>query len=453
LKTTQQPDVGIHRAAPFGGIERVLVGLLAIGALVLPLVFDTASSDVFALPKTIAMLALTALLLPGALVLGLRRGALAPSRWSWLTVALAVYLTLNVAATLHSADQAHSLVGEQLQFQGLLATLGYAVAFAVARASLVTERRLRWLVGAVVLAGALASLYGVAQQLKFDPIWQVLDRGRIFSTLGQANALAAYLVLALPLAIAAGLALGWPRRVVAWVGAGLVATALALTLSRGGYLGAVVAVASLSAVLVRRSMVTRRRLGVAAAVLVVVAMAGVLPPVQASLGRVVQRAGLTADVAEGSNASHLDLWAVGVRIAAGYPLLGAGPEMYPTLFATYRDSVLPPARARVMASFRPESPHDVPIAIADAAGLPALLAYLAIILGALAAGWKRLRASSGAERLLLAAILAAVLGHVVTDLFMTAEVAGSWTFWVLLGVLAAGQSGTRAGSAAAPAAG
>jgi O-antigen ligase len=413
--------------------------MLAIGALLMPLVFTIALNDVFALPKTIVMLALTALLLPGALVLGLRRGAFAPSRWSWVTVALAVYLTLTVAATIHSADPMHSLLGEQLQFQGLLATVGYAVAFAVARATLVSERRVRWLVVAIILAATVSSLYGVAQQARLDPIWHALDRGRIFSTLGQANALAAYLVLALPLAISLGLALPWPRRVAACMAAGLIAVALALTLSRGGFIGAVVGLAVFCGTLLRPSMLTRRRLGSAGVALVLVAMVGLLPPVQASISRVVDRARTTADLAEGSNAGHLDLWAVGIRIAADYPILGAGPEMYPVLFASYRDRVLPTARAKAMARFRPESPHNVPIAIADAAGLPALLAYLAITCGALVTGRRRLRVGSSTERLLLAGILAAVIGHLVTDMFMTAEVAGSWTFWVLLGVLAAGR--------------
>jgi len=53
------------------------------------------------------------------------------------------------------------------------------------------------------------------------------------------------------------------------------------------------------------------------------------------------------------------------------------------------------------------------------------------------AGWRRLRHGSPNERWLLAGLMAALAGHIVTDLFMTAEVTGSWIFWVLLGVLCA----------------
>jgi hypothetical protein len=34
---------------------------------------------------------------------------------------------------------------------------------------------------------------------------------------------------------------------------------------------------------------------------------------------------------------------------------------------------------------------------------------------------------------LLVAVLAALAGHLVTDSFMTAEVTGTWLFWLLLG--------------------
>jgi O-antigen ligase len=406
-------------------------------------VFTTALSDAFALPKTATMLVLTVLLLPGLLLLGLRRGALSVGGWSVATIVLAVYLILTVAATVHSADSIQSLIGERLQYQGLLATLAYVVAFVAARAVLVSEERIRALALAVVVAATIASLYGLVQQVRLDPIWHVLDRGRIFSTLGQANALAAYLVLALPLAVAVGLASnGRVRRLALLAAAVLIAIAIAFTLSRGGYLGALVAMGALGAFLVRRSMLTPRRARlVAACAVIVVGMVSLVPPVTASFNQVVQRASKTIDLAEGSASSHLDLWAVGIRMATDYPVLGMGPEMYPVLFPQYRNRVLSPARAAVMARFRPESPHNVPIAIAAGAGLPALLAYLAIVMSALVAGWRRLRiGQSLTERLLIAALLAAALGHLTTDLFMTGEVAGSWTFWILLGVLTADQS-------------
>ena len=437
---TREPltDLPADRSNARVPIERSLAIVLTAGAVVLPLVFTVALSDVFALPKTVVMLGLSVVLLTGLVPLALRPGTIALGQLSGVAVALAVYLVLTATATLRSPDPLHSLVGEQLQYQGLLATVGYAVAFLGARRSLGDMQRIRRLFAVVVIAAVLVAGYGFLQQMGRDPIWQVLNKGRIFSTLGQANALAAYLVLVLPLALALAGVSGKVGRAISTLAAVAIATALALTLSRGGYLGVGVALLVFAAAVARRSSLTRRRVvSGAGLVLAMLGLIAFLPPVSRSVERVVERGLSTVNLAEGSAASHLDLWTVGARIALDYPLLGVGPEIYPQLFPRYRDAVLPPARAAVMARFRPESPHNVPIAIAVGAGIPALVAYLGMVLLAMLTGWRRLRQASPNERLLIAALLASVSGHLVTDLFMTAEVTGSWIFWVLLGALCA----------------
>lgn len=419
-------------------IKRALAIIIAAGALILPLTFTIALTDVFALPKTVVMLGLSVLLLAGLLRLVSRRNATRSGRLSAITVALALYLVLTAVATLRSADPYHSLVGENLQYQGFLATLGYAVAFLAARRSLGDMRHVRRLFAVIVAGAVLVAGYGILQQVGLDPIWHVLDRGRIFSTLGQANALAAYLVLCLPIALAIAGATRTVGRTISALAAVAIAAALALTLSRGGYLGTGTALVVFVACVGPRSILTRRRVAIGAGVaLATLVSIGVFPPLARSVERVVDRGMLAADLGESSTASHLDLLAVGVRVVLDYPVFGVGPEIYPAVFARYRDVVLPPARAAVMARFRPESPQDVPLAIADGAGLPALAAYIAVVVLAMLAGWRRLRHGSPNERWLLAGLMAALAGHVVTDLFMTAEVTGSWIFWVLLGVLCA----------------
>lgn len=409
-----------------------------MGCFALPLTFTIALTDVFALPKTIVMLGLSVVLLGGLAAVALRPGTIALGQDSGVTVALAAYLVLTTAATLRSPDPLHSLVGERLQYQGLLASVGYAVAFLAARASLGNPTWLRWLFGVALAAAVLVAAYGLLQQIDADPIWNVLNKGRVFSTLGQANALAAYLVLVLPLGIALAVVSGKVGRTLAILAAVAISIVLALTLSRGGYLGVGVALVVFAACVVRRSSLTRRRVAIAGGLAVgVLVLVVFVPPVTRSAERVVDRVLQTADVSEGSAASHLDMWTVGVRMAVDHPLLGIGLEIYPRLFPRYRDDVLSPARAAVMARFRPESPHSVPIAIAVGAGIPALLGYLAIVGLAVRTGWRRMWRAPPGERLLMAALLASVAGHFVTDLFMTAEVTGSWIFWVLLGTLGA----------------
>ena len=84
--------------------------------------------------------------------------------------------------------------------------------------------------------------------------------------------------------------------------------------------------------------------------------------------------------------------------------------------------------------FRVESPHNAVLAVASGAGIPAAIAYLSVLVGVISVLWHATRSRrDAAVRLALLAVMAAVLGHVVTDAFMTSEITGSWLFWILVG--------------------
>ncbi len=417
--------------------------ILCLTALLLPLLFVPTLPDAFALPRLVALYVLVPLALAGpivALVIGPP-----PTRTSvvWMDGAAVVFGILAVAAWLLSPALWHNLQGEPLQYQGLLPLLLYLAAYACARFALREARRVRRLLVLVVVAGAVSAAYALMQQARLDPIWHALDKGRVFGTLGQANALGAYLVLALPAAtVLAATSRGVARLGAAWAGL-MILAALVLSYSRGAYLGAAGAAVGL-VLLGARSWRSHdacggRRLGrhagptlVGAGIVAVVLM--VLPATRDMAIRATERALSTADLQEGSIADRLDLWTVGVRISLDHPLLGIGPDSYALEFPDYRDAVLPPGRAAFMGRFRPESPHNVYLALADGLGLPALAAYLALTAGALAAAWRTARRAEGEVAILAAAVGAMLVGHLVTDAFMTAELAGSLLFWVLLGV-------------------
>jgi O-antigen ligase len=427
--------------AALASAKALVIAGLAIGTFALPLVFTTSLTDVFALSKTVAMLALAGLLAVGLPFVARDRAPNPSSRFG-LEEALLVYLALMVASTVRSPDPLHSLVGERLQYQGLLTTLGYATAFLAARWTMTTEPRIRGLMAASAAASLIVVGYGLLQQADLDPIWDVLNNGRIFSTLGQATNLAAYLALALPVVAALALAAGGWWRLALLALAAAITVALGLTFGRGGYLGAAAGLLAFAALVGRRPRVTRRCAAVVLGSLAAfAAIVAVVPPAADFAGRVADRA-RQMNASESSAAIHVELWLVGSRMALENPLLGVGPEVFPVAFPRYRDKVLAPERAAVLARHRPESPHNVPIAIAAGAGIPALAAYLALVLGVLIMGWRRVRAASPPLRILLAGLLAAAVGHIVTDLFMTAEVSTSWLFWVVLGVLSASPPST-----------
>src|SRR5262249_3834474 len=99
----------------------------------------------------------------------------------------------------------------------------------------------------------------------------------------------------------------------------------------------------------------------------------------------------------------------------------------------------------------PESPHSVYLALAAGSGIPALLAYLGLITCVILRLRRAIQTTAPGSRrgALLLALLAAIVGHLVTDVSMTAEVTGAWLFWVLLGA-ALGLTRNRESTRAAP---
>lgn len=408
--------------------------------IAIPAVFSTSQADVFALPKTVLAIGMAVVL---AGLMAARRLAHALPKYiarSVVAAALLVFGGWNLLAWWLAQDRAHAMVGERLQYQGLAVAAAYVVFLLSAWITIRSPRRRTLLLLAVAAGGTLVAAYALAQRAGLDPIWPTLPLDRVFSTIGQANALAAYLVLAVPLVFA----VAGQRRSTQLAAASVVVlmlVALAFTLSRGGYIGAAtMAIVMAGAfVLWRRGLATRRRVGIAA-VVAIGALVAVLaiPDARAVAQRVVTRALLTADLSEGSTQIKLDLWAVGVAIAADHPLVGVGQDGYVLVFEEYRDQVLSPQRAAHIARYRPESPHNVYLALADGAGLPALAAYLTIV-AVVGGGLIRTLRTIQEPRawLIAAALLAAICGHLVTDLFMTAETTGSVLFWTVLGIGAA----------------
>jgi O-antigen ligase len=420
------------------------LGFLLAAAVAVPLVFDPVLGDAFALPKLIVLYILITSATAGPLVDVAARGAAALRSWKpqWLDGIAVSLALLALLSTAFSSNPAHSVLGEPLQYQGLLTWLLYLAGFALARflaggSDDHARSLLRWVFAALTIAGGIAAAYAVAQQAGLDPVWHTLDKGRVFSTLGQANALAAYLVLALPGAVALALLARGSARWLAWVSMLLMLGALLLTYSRGGYL-ALAAEAGVLLVLAARARGVFRRHVVRAGIALALAFALVwaAAPLDQLATKAWARAASIDNLQETSIQDHLDLWAVGARIAIDHPLLGTGPDSYALVFPAYRADTLPAVQAARLARFRPESPHNIYLAIASGLGLVALIAYLLVIAGSLRGV---LRTLTGRMRgqVLAAALLAALIGHLVTDLFMTGDLSSEWLFWVLLGSAAA----------------
>jgi hypothetical protein len=207
---------------------------LVVGTVVIPLVFWPWSEDVFVGPKfdVLRLWVTGAALIGGTWYLTSGRRV----RIMWPDVFLGAYLVLNGVAFAVSIDHRTSFFGEPLQQAGLLTVVALSATYAIARVSVNTARRLVVLSSGIALAGAIVAAYAVVQLAGADPLWSSLPRGRAFSTIGQPNWLAAYLVITIPLTLGLTIvAKSTGYRIAGLLGFLLQVTALIATRSRSGY--------------------------------------------------------------------------------------------------------------------------------------------------------------------------------------------------------------------------
>jgi putative inorganic carbon (HCO3(-)) transporter len=403
-------------------------------------VFTTRVADVFSLPKLIALwglLAIVSMLIIASTLSDGSRVRVTPI--GMVDAPVAAFVALTIVALAVSTDRRQSLFGERLQHQGVLTTLLYVGFFYAARALVRDAKRMRRLAAAVSIGAVGVSGYAIIQRLGLDPIWNgQLPSGRVFSTIGQANALAGYLVLAIPITTALALASSARvLRLVALTAVAMMIAALIFTSSRGGFVAIALAAVVFAYGARERTMPqsTAGRALIGAAIAGVVLLLALATPVRATVAELwqsdarVRTAGGMDSIGE-----HRELWKVAIEIVERKPFFGTGPETFADQFGQYAPAVLPAATVRDFEQFRVESPHHQLLAIAVGAGIPAAIAYIAVLVGLARTLWRRAeRTRDPAARALLAGVLAAGAGHLVTDSFMTAEVTGSWLFWTLAG--------------------
>jgi len=223
-------------------------------ATITPLIFSTHNSELFELPKMIFVyFGATIIFFLTAVKFVLQRKIAIPN--SLPVIVLVIFLTFQVLSTFFSIDKFTSIFGYPSRLNGgLLSTFAYLTIFAGVLINLSFDKA-RKLIIAMVLTAFVVSLWGISSNFGKDPSCLVLTGKltstcwqkefnptlRIFATLGQPNWLASYLVIILPFSIA--LAINFTQkqpRVFFTVVTLVIFTALVMTTSRAGFLGAAI---------------------------------------------------------------------------------------------------------------------------------------------------------------------------------------------------------------------
>lgn len=409
--------------------------------LVVPLTFAPWRSQVFAPLKIQILQAIIGigLLAVGACALWCQRLSITPA--PAVDLLALVFGLLNLLAYLHSRDRGSSLRGIYPEYQGIATVLTYLGAFGLARVAFTPGRRttgpraLETLFRVLTVTTGLIGGYALAQRVGYDPLWGYTSRP--FATIGLPTSMAAMLVTGLPATAAtysrAGFAGNRSRRVPGWRAVAAVAGVLGLigllvSLSRGGWLAALVAGGV--GLLVGRPRIGRRRLlAVGICLGGVVAATLCLPGCRAGVSQAADRVVAVRDLQTGSAAKHLALARIGLGISLENPWLGVGQDVFHERAQPYADRHLPRPLADLLRPRLSESPHNALLMISAGAGVPALLAFLALLVAVV----RGLVGARGYARPCVAAVLMMLTGYVVAGQFFTPEVSSTVTFWIVLG--------------------
>jgi O-antigen ligase/Flp pilus assembly protein TadD len=331
-------------------------------------------------------------------------------------------LALVIGVTTATAvDWPLSLWGSYERGQGAVTLLTYLLLFLLAADQLRALPRARQLLTVMVAAAGPLILLSLLQAIGWNPLGLVSDaRSPIYATLGRANFVGAYLAMLGPLTLA--LLLTTPSRGwrIVWsallVGELLV---IGLTLARSAWLATAVSL-SLFALLWWGPQLTRYMRRLAWFAVGLLFLSGPLAVLW--LGQ----------QQPGSPAARLVTWRETLGLIGQRPLLGYGADALGLVF----HRVYPPELVYYQGrEFFVDRAHNLFLDWAVLAGIPGLLAYLLLLgLGLFVIGQALGRPHPPQKRVLLIAVLAAVLGNVANNLVSFEVTPTATATWLLMGL-------------------
>lgn len=185
-------------------MQRVIFYFYCLLFFLTPLILWPYTSEVFEFNKMIFVYLMTILIVSAWAVRVIIEKKFIFRR-TLLDIPLLIYLGILLISTLFSIDPRTSWLGYYSRFNGgFLSILSYSLLY-WAFVSNIDKKQANFLLKGSLVTAALVSLYGVMERFGIDKnVWVQDVVNRVFSTLGQPNWLAAYLVALLPVSMMYG---------------------------------------------------------------------------------------------------------------------------------------------------------------------------------------------------------------------------------------------------------
>lgn len=370
-------------------MRRLITTILYLLVLLIPLALTTVNHELFEFPKFI-------LLLAGTLIITIAWGIDLAQNRDWrqdlaalrspVTYAVILILATQTLATLFSINPYTSFWGYYTRFHGgLLTTICYTIIYLAAVKWLDTEstqKIIKISVGTAFIIG----IYAVLEHFGIDKnFWRQDVQNRVFSTLGQPNWLAAYLIPNLFLLFY--LHQSSPSKKNLWFTYLIFAvlfSALIFTKSRSGFLAVGFSLLTYYFLQTRfRSFVYLRQFFRPFLIVILAVILFFGTPFSAPLSRYLSRESLsianppTGTALESGGTESGDIrkivWSGALKLIAKYPALGTGPETFAYTYYWVR-----PAAHNLTSEwdFIYNKAHNEYLNLASGAGLIGLTAYL-----------------------------------------------------------------------------
>jgi O-antigen ligase len=316
---------------------------------------------------------------------------------------------------------------------GFLQHVALLIVFAGLATLRIGEGGVRRLVAALMTILVVLSAYAIAQAAGVDLFtWPNVRPG---STVGHPVPLAAMLALGLPIGLALIFVAATRRQLAAAACATLViGVALAMTLSRGPWIGAICgSIATLALLFRLKGGRHLKALAVAAAA--IIALGVVVSVARVPGTRVTQRIALIARATtDPSFMNRFEYFSAALAMVRERPLIGSGFETFGLRFPPFR----PIENPTVDDDTIPTMVHNGYLERAVWTGIPGLLLYVTLM-AAVAASLlnvirERAETSNSEQRALACGVLGGLTAFWIQDLSGWQEISSSVFFWALAGL-------------------
>lgn len=180
-------------------MKTLIPNLYRILFFTVPLILWPFTSELFEFNKMIVVYVITIIIVAAWLYKSLKANKFIFRR-TILDIPLLIFTGSQLISTVVSIDPQTSLMGYYSRFNGgLLSIICYSILY-WAFVSNIQKNDIKKLINSILISAILVSVYGVLERLGIDKnIWQQDVQNRVFSTLGQPNWLAAWLVALIPI--------------------------------------------------------------------------------------------------------------------------------------------------------------------------------------------------------------------------------------------------------------